>query len=42
MTTIYAINADGYETYKTVRSEMIAKTIKMLKRQGWLNIRVVK
>jgi len=42
MKTIYAINADGQERYDTIRPEMIAKTIKLLKRQGWLNIRVVK
>lgn len=41
MTTIYSINADGQERYDTVRPEMIGKTINLLKRQGWLNVRVV-
>lgn len=41
MTTIYAINADGRETYITVEASQIAKRIKILQRQGWLNIRVI-
>ena len=41
MNTIYAINADGQETYITVRPTELAKRIKILQRQGWLNIKVV-
>jgi hypothetical protein len=41
MTTIYSINADGQERYDTVRHEMLGSQINMLKRQGWLNIRVI-
>jgi hypothetical protein len=41
MTTIYAINSDGQERYDSVRPEMVGKTIAILKRQGWLNIRVL-
>jgi hypothetical protein len=41
MNTIYAINADGKETYITVRSSELAKRIKMLQRNGWLNIKVI-
>ena len=40
-TTIYSINADYQERYDTVRSEMIAKTIKLLQRKGYLNIKVI-
>jgi hypothetical protein len=41
MTTIYAINPDGQERYDSVRPETVGKRITLLKRQGWLNIRVV-
>jgi len=41
MTTIYAINPDGQERYDSVRPEMAGKTIAILRRKGWLNIRVV-
>lgn len=41
MNTIYAINADGQERYDTVRSSELAKRIKILQRQGWLNIKVI-
>lgn len=41
MTTIYSINADGQERYDSVKSEMIAKTIKILQRKGQLNIKVI-
>jgi hypothetical protein len=41
MTTIYSINADGQERYDSVRPELVAKTIKLLKNKGWFNVRVV-
>lgn len=41
MTTIYAINADGQERYDSVRPEVVGRRIKELRRQGWLNVRVV-
>lgn len=41
MNTIYAINADGQETYITVQSCQLAKRIKMLQQQGWLHIKVI-
>jgi ribosomal protein S19 len=40
MTTIYATR-DTQERYDTVRPEMVGKQIKLLKRQGWGNVRVV-
>ena len=41
MNTIYAINADGREKYVTVESSQLAKRIKILQREGWLNIKVI-
>jgi hypothetical protein len=41
MTTIYAINADGQERYDSVHPDRVAKRIKELRRQGWLNVRVI-
>ena len=38
MTTIYATR-DSQERYDSVRPEMVGKTIKQLRRQGWGNIR---
>jgi hypothetical protein len=40
MTTIYATR-DTQERYDTVRPEMVGKTIKQLRRQGWGNVRVI-
>ncbi len=40
MATIYSIT-DGKERYDTVRQEMVAKTIKLLKRKGAEQVRVV-
>lgn len=39
---IYSINADGQERYDTIATENVAKTIKILQRQGQLQIRVIK
>jgi hypothetical protein len=39
--TIYSQNMDGQERYDSVRPETVGKRITLLKRQGWLNIRVV-
>lgn len=41
MTTIYSISPDGQLRYDTVRPEKIAETIKRLKNQGQLQVRVV-
>jgi hypothetical protein len=41
MTTIYSINANGQERYDSVRPEVVGKTIKQLRRQGWWNVRVI-
>lgn len=41
MNTIYAISPDGQERYDTVCSTELAKRIKILQRQGWLNIKVI-
>lgn len=40
MKTIYAIR-DGQQRYDTVRQSEVAKRINILKRQGWLNIKVI-
>lgn len=40
MNTIYAIR-DGQERYDTVESSQVAKRIKILQNQGWLNIKVI-
>lgn len=39
--TIYSISPDGQERMDTVRAEVIAKTIKILQRKGYLNIKVI-
>lgn len=41
MKTIYAINANGQERYDSVEESQLAKRINILKRQGWLNIKVI-
>lgn len=41
MKTIYAIR-DGQERYDTVCPCQVAKRIKMLKNDGWSNIKVIK
>jgi hypothetical protein len=40
MKTIYAIR-DGQERYDTVCACQVAKRIKILQREGWLNIKVI-
>jgi hypothetical protein len=41
MNTIHAINADGQERIETIESSQVAKRIKILQNQGWLNIKVI-
>lgn len=41
MPTIYSIDGDGRERCDSVRPEMVAKTIKILKRKGQLQVRVL-
>lgn len=42
MPTIHSISPDGQERYDTVHEDNVAKTIKLLQRQGQLKIKVIK